>query len=81
MKYAKYMFYMLAQICIYMQISIYPYIQNMQKYAKLNMHKQKYEICTKICTICKKNANICKYMHLPHEFTSITYICKNMIKI
>ena len=24
---------------------------------------------------------ICKYMHLPHEFTSIAYICKNMQKI
>ena len=24
---------------------------------------------------------ICKYMHLPHEFTSIAYICQNMQKI
>ena len=39
---------------------------NMQKYAK------------KIAQICK---NMRIYMRLPHEVTSIAYICKNMQKI
>ena len=40
---------------------------NMQKYAKK--------------TNMLKYAKICKYMHLPHEFTLIAYICQNMQKI
>ena len=36
----------------------------MQKYAEKKLHKN-----------AKKK---CKYMHLPHKFTSIAYICKNM---
>ena len=31
--------------------------------------------------ICRNMQKICKYMHLPHEFTSIAYICQNMQKI
>ena len=77
-----------SQLCICMQISIYAQIcisKDMHKMLNICLDMYLIALYAKICISInmQKYAYIVQkyaYMHLPHEFTSMAYMQKNMHK-